>query len=128
MTKKLKTYLGRVYRELTRKATANDEELREKLAMAENLLNQSKDSKNKLYSIHAPEVECISKGKAHKRYEFGCKLSMATTSKNNWVVAIRNLYDGHTLQHSIEKAEEITNWKAKNVTVDLGYRGHDYDG
>ena len=132
MTKKLKTYLGRVYRELTRKATANDEELTEKLAMAESLLNQSKDSKNKLYSIHAPEVECISKGKAHKRYEFGCKVSMATTSKNNWVVAIGshhgNPYDGHTLKQSIEKAEEITNWKAKNVTVDLGYRGHDYDG
>jgi len=132
MTKKLKTYLGRVYRELTRKASAIDEELTEKLAMAESLLNQSKDSKNKLYSIHAPEVECISKGKAHKRYEFGCKVSMATTSKNNWVVAIGshhgNPYDGHTLKQSIEKAEEITNWKAKNVTVDLGYRGHDYDG
>jgi len=132
MTKKLKTYLGRVYRELTRKATANDEELTEKLAMAESLLNQSKASKNKLYSIHAPEVECISKGKAQKRYEFGCKISMATTSKNNWVVAIGshhgNPYDGHTLKQSIEKAEEITNWKAKNVTVDLGYRGHDYDG
>ena len=83
ITKKLKTYLGRVYRELTRKATANDEELGEKFAMAENLLNQSKDSKNKLYSIHAPEVECISKGKAHKRYELGCKVSMATTSKND---------------------------------------------
>jgi IS5 family transposase len=132
MTKKLKTYLGRVYRELTRKASAKDEELIEKLAMAERLLNQSKDSKNKLYSIHAPEVECISKGKAHKRYEFGNKVSMVTTSKNNWVVAISshhgNPYDGHTLKQSIEKAEEITNWKAKNVTVDLGYRGHDYDG
>ena len=57
---------------------------------------------------------------------------MATTTKNNWVVAIGshygNPYDGHTLKQSIEKAEEITNWKAKNVTVDLGYRGHDYDG
>jgi IS5 family transposase len=132
MTKKLKTYLGRVHRELTRKASASDEELIEKLAMAERLLNQRKDSKNKLYSIHCPEVECISKGKAHKRYEFGNKVSMVTTSKNNWVVAIGshhgNPYDGHTLKQSIEKAEEMTNWKAKNVTVDLGYRGHDYDG
>lgn len=132
MTKKLKTYLGRVYRELIRKASSKDEELTEKLAMAERLLNQSKDSKNKLYSIHAPETECISKGKAHKRYEFGCKVSMATTSKNNWVVAIRshhgNPYDGHTLKATIEKAEAITQWKAKNVTVDLGYRGHNYEG
>lgn len=132
MTKKLKTYLGRVYRELIRKAEAKDEELIEKLALAERLLNQTKESKNKLYSIHAPEVECISKGKAHKRYEFGCKVSMVTTSKNNWVVAIGshhgNPYDGHTLKQSIEKAEEIANWKAKNINVDLGYRGHDYDG
>lgn len=132
MTKKLKTYLGRVYREIKKKAEEKDEELIKKLEIAERLLNQSKDSKNKIYSIHAPEVECISKGKAHKRYEFGCKVSMVTTSKNNWIVAIGayhdNPYDGHTLKQSIQKAEEITNWKAKNVNVDLGYRGHDYDG
>ena len=132
ITKKLKTYLGRVYREITRKSESKDEELIEKLALAERLLNQNKDSKNKLYSIHAPEVECISKGKAHKRYEFGNKVSMVTTSKSSWIVAIGahhgNPYDGHTLKAAIEKAEEMTNWKAKNVIVDLGYRGHDYDG
>ena len=132
MTKKLKTYLGRVYREITKKAETKDVELIKHLLIAEKLLTQTRESKNKLYSIHAPEVECISKGKAHKRYEFGCKISMVTTSKNNWVVAIQahhgNPYDGHTLKSSIEKAEGITNWKAKNVNVDLGYRGHDYDG
>lgn len=57
---------------------------------------------------------------------------MVTTSKSNWIVGIEahhgNPYDGHTLKSSIEKAEEITNWKAKNVNVDLGYRGHDYNG
>lgn len=134
MTKKLKTYLGRVYRDVMKKGEDKDEVLIKKLELAERLLTQSKDSKNKIYSIHCPEVECISKGKAHKHkpYEFGCKVSMVTTSKNNWVVAIQahhgNPYDGHTLKSSIEKAEEITNWKAKNVNVDLGYRGHDYDG
>ena len=132
MTKRLKTYLGRVYRDIEKKTVQRDEELTNVLAQAERLLNQSRDSKNKLYSIHAPEVECISKGKAHKRYEFGCKVSMVTTSKNNWVVAIRavhgNPYDGHTLKSSIEQSENITNWKAKNVNVDLGYRGHDYQG
>ena len=128
----MKTYLGRVYRDIIRKASVKDEELIEKLALAERLLKQSKDSKNKLYSIHAPEVECISKWKAGKQYEFGNKVSMVTTSKSSWIVAISshhgNPYDGHTLKASIEKAEEMTNWKAKNVTVDLGYRGHDYDG
>jgi transposase, IS5 family len=132
MTKKLKTYLGRVYRDIIKKAEIKDEELIEKLSLAEKLLRQTKESKNKLYSIHAPEVECISKGKAHKRYEFGCKVSMVTTSRGNWIVGIQahhgNPYDGHTLKSSIEKAEEMTRWKAKNVNVDLGYRGHDYDG
>lgn len=132
MTNKLKTYLGRVYRDILRKAEQKDEELLKNLELAEKLLIQRKDSKNKLYSIHAPEVECISKGKAHKRYEFGCKVSMVTTSRNNWVVAIQahhgNPYDGHTLKSSIIKAEEITNWEASNINVDLGYRGHDYDG
>jgi len=136
----LKTYLGRVYRDIQRKDSEKDEELIEKLELAEKLLNQRKDSKNKLYSIHAPEVECISKGKAHKRYDtcltavrFGCKVSMVTTtSKNIGVVAIQahhgNPYDGHTLKSSITKAEEITNWEASNVNVDLGYLDHDYDG
>jgi IS5 family transposase len=132
MTKKLKTYLGRVYREIIKKAEEKDETLIKKLELAGRLLSQSKNSKNKLYSIHAPEVECISKGKAHRRYEFGCKVSMVTTSKNNWIVAIEahhgNPYDGHTLKSSIEKAEEITNWQAENINVDLGYRGHNYDG
>ncbi|HAY34660.1 MAG TPA: IS5 family transposase [Bacteroidetes bacterium] len=132
ITKKLKTYLGRVYRELVKSTEQKDQALLSKLALAEKLLTQSKESKQKLYSIHAPEVECISKGKAHKRYEFGCKVSMVTTSKNNWIVAIQahhgNPYDGHTLKASIEKAEAMTNWEAKNIVVDLGYRGHDYDG
>ena len=132
MTKKLKTYLGRVYRDIQKKAVTKDARLIEKLLLAEKLLSQIKESKNKLYSIHAPEVECISKGKAHKRYEFGCKVGMVTTSRNNWIVGIQayhgNPYDGHTLKSSIEKAEEITNWKAKDVNVDLGYRGHDYEG
>jgi len=132
MTKKLRTYLGRISRGIVESPILKDEALLSKLALAEKLLGQSKESKHKLYSIHAPEVECISKGKAHKKYEFGCKVSMVTTSKTNWIVAIQahhgNPYDGHTLKASIEKAEAMTNWEAKHVVVDLGYRGHDYDG
>lgn len=131
LSKKLKTYLGRVYRDIMRSGSQKDEVLLKKLSLAERLLSQNKNSKNKLYSIDSPEVECISKGKAHKRYEFGSKVSMVTTSKSNWIVAIEahhgNLYDGHTLKSSIEKAASITNWQAKNVNVDLGYRGNDYD-
>ena len=95
-------------------------------------MKQERHSKNKIYSIHAPEVECISKGKAHKKYEFGNKVSMVTTSKSNWVVGIKafhgNPYDGHTLKEAIEQSEELTDWKAGNIYVDLGYRGHNYQG
>jgi IS5 family transposase len=132
MTKRLKTLLGCVYRDIERKVDYVDEELRELLELAERLLKQQKQSKNKVYSIHAPEVECISKGKAHKRYEFGNKVGMVTTSRDNWIVGIksfhRNPYDGHTLKASLEQVERMTGWSAKQAYVDLGYRGHDYEG
>lgn len=131
-TRRLKTMLGCVYRDILRKNNEPDEELQTLLSKAERLLKQKKDDKNKLYSIHAPEVECISKGKVHKRYEFGCKVGMATTSRDNWIVGIGafhgNPYDGHTLPASLEHVEEYTGWSAKEVYVDLGYRGHPNQG
>jgi len=132
MTMKLKTYLGRVVRDIARKVEEPDSELAELLAKANRLLTQERKSKNKLYSIHAPEVECISKGKAHKRYEFGCKVGVVSTSRDNWIVGIRafhgNPYDGHTLAESLEQSERIMGATPKHVYVDLGYRGHNYDG
>jgi IS5 family transposase len=137
MTRQLKTILGRVLRDIQRKALAIqgqivDEPLRELLAMAERLLAQTRTSKNKLYSVHAPEVECIAKGKAHKRYEFGCKASVATTSKNNWIVGTQalhgNPYDGHTLSGAIQQVERLTGHTPDDVMVDQGYRGHGYEG
>ena len=132
MTRKLKTYLGCVYRDIIRKETDSDEELRKLLLLASRLLRQQKHSKHKLYSIHAPEVECISKGKAHKRYEFGNKVGVATTSRDNWVVGIQsfhsNPYDGHTLISTLDQIERLTDWKVKESYVDLGYRGHQYTG
>lgn len=137
MTRKLKTILGRVVRDIERKAKKTrgqiaDEPLRELLVLAHRLLEQERDSKNKLYSVHAPEVECIAKGKAHKRYEFGCKASVATTSKNNWIVGAEalhgNPYDGHTLDGAIAQIERLTKQTPGNVMVDQGYRGHNYCG
>jgi IS5 family transposase len=127
-TKQLKTYLGRVYRDIQRKTDAPDERLLELLPLSERLLKQEKSSKNKLYSIHAPEVECIAKGKAHKRYEFGCKVSI----EKNWIVGIEalhnNPYDGHTLDETLKKVESVTGMQVKNTYVGLGYRGHNYEG
>lgn len=137
MTRQLKTILGRVLRDVRRKATfldgrIADERLRELVALAERLMEQTRTSKNKLYSVHAPEVECIAKGKAHKRYEFGCKTSVATTSKNNWIVGAHalhgNPYDGHTLGGAIGQVERLTGRTPEDVMVDQGYRGHGYTG
>lgn len=132
MTKKLKTYLGRVCRDIERKVPQPDDELKELLALANRLLLQQKTDKNKLYSIHAPEVECISKGKAHKRYEFGCKVSMVTSAKSNWILGISvihgNPYDGHTLSDALAQTERLTGWQPKVATTDLAYRGHNYQG
>lgn len=137
MTRGLKTILGRVVRDIERKAAKlqgqiADEPLRELVAMAERLLAQTRTSKNKLYSVHAPEVECLSKGKAHKRYEFGCKTSVATTSQNNWIVGAQalhgNPYDGHTLSAAIAQVERLSGHTPQDVIVDQGYRGHGYAG
>jgi len=133
--KKLKIYLGRVTRDLRRKMAGDetDEKLfAPLLEMAERLFLQKRDDKNKLYSLHAPEVECIAKGKAHKKYEFGCKVSVATTSKDNFVLGVQafhgNPYDGHTLKSAVSQAERLAEFSAKELFVDLGYRKHDYEG
>ncbi len=132
MTKKLKTYLGRVVRDIRRKATVIDIELANLLEKADRILAQEKHSKNKLYSIHAPEVECIAKGKAHKHYEFGCKVGLVSTSLHCWITEAQsfhgNPYDGHTLAQLISGSEGITGAEIKHAHVDKGFRGHNYTG
>jgi len=131
--RKLKTYLGRVTRDIERKLRpAQSKEFEKLLVLSHRLLWQKRHDKNKLYSIHAPEVVCISKGKSHKRYEFGCKVGVVATMKNPFVVGIQafegNPFDGHTLKSSIEQAERLGSFKADEIYVDRGYRGHDYKG
>lgn len=85
-----------------------------------------------MYSVHAPEVECLSKGKAHKRYELGVKASVATTSKGGWHVGAMscpgNPYDGHTLRGAMEQVKRLIGREPKQAFVDQGYRGHNYEG
>lgn len=130
--RKIKRYLTRVVRDIVRKVDPRDEAMKEKLFQAAQLLRQERTSKNKIYSIHAPEVECISKGKVHKRYEFGCKVGIVSSSRSNWILGIkafqRRPYDGHTLASSLSQAERMTERSIKKAYVDLGYRGHDYEG
>ncbi len=96
--------------------------------MAKRLLKQKRTDKNNIYSVHAPETECIAKGKAHKRYEFGVKVSIATTNDSGCVVGMRsypgNPYDGHTLEDQLEQVEILSDIKPTHAYVDRGYRGH----
>ena len=110
----------------------SDQDLQERMAhdlnLAHRVLSQQRQDKDKIYPIHAPEVEFISKGKAHKRYEFGVKASFATTNKQGFVVGARsyphNPYDGHTLEDQLQQAETLTGVKPERCYVDRGYRGH----
>jgi IS5 family transposase len=130
-TRKLRTYLGRVIRDIERNCPKLDDELQQLLEIATRIHQQKRKDKNKVYSIHAPEVDCISKGKAHKRYEFGCKVSIAATSRGGWFVGAKaihgNPYDGHTLNRAINQIKRI-GIVPEHAFVDMGYRGHDYKG
>jgi IS5 family transposase len=84
--------------------------------------------RHKLYDLHEPDVDCISKGKGRVRYEFGCKVSVATTLKEGFVVAMRSLpgnpYDGYTLHEALEQVEIVTDTRPRRAFVDRGFRGH----
>lgn len=131
--RKMKTYTGRVLRDIRRKIEGqNDlqEMFKSELAKADRLLGQSRKSKNKIYSLHEPDTECISKGKARQKYEFGCKASFVITHGKNcgFVLAGEalhgNPYDGHTLNASLSLSQKMTGVKAKKAFVDAGYKGH----
>ena len=130
-TRKLRTILGRIIRDIERKAPSIDQELADLLSVARRIYTQERKDKGKIYSVHEPHVECISKGKAHKRYEFGCKVSVAATSKGGWFVGAKalhgNPYDGHTLKETLEQVERLAQ-PPEHVFVDMGYRGHNYEG
>ena len=131
--KKLKNYFGRVLRDVERRLTVDQlPEWEDLLDKCHRVYEQKRTDKNKLYSFHAPEVECIGKGKVHKKYEFGCKVSVVTTTRDNWVVGIQalhgNPYDGHTLAGAITQAEIMMDGVIDTVFADRGYRGHDYEG
>jgi len=138
--KKLKTRFGRLYREIVRKAEEKGIELdinaRTLLNQCKQLLNQKQNSKNKLYSFCEPEVVCISKGKAHKRYEFGNKSTFITTAKECFIIYAdahsNNPYDGHILTEALNQANKTTrsifNKNIDFLLSDKGFKGHGYSG
>lgn len=122
--KKVKTIAGRLVRELERNLPPQSKYQKE-LALYKQILAQTKSSKNKIYSIHEPEVCCISKGKEHKKYEFGNKASFVKTDTGVIVGALgfRNEFDGHTLEPALQQVERLIGKTPKVAKVDRGYRG-----
>jgi IS5 family transposase len=129
--KKLKTLVGRVWRDVSRQLVKVPQHLKPKvtdlLYKVERLLKQQPQDSHKLYSLHAPEVECINKGKSRQPYEFGVKVSVTTTHKEGLVIGMCSLpgnpYDGHTLLPALAQVAILTQRQPREVFVDLGYRG-----
>jgi IS5 family transposase len=133
----LRTRLGRLIRDIRRKIGGQEDiaaAFEAPLARASQIRSQQQRQRGwKLYSFHAPEVECIGKGKASAPYEFGVKASIVTTNRRApgglFVLHAKSLpgnpYDGHTLRDVIEDTERLTGRQIERAYVDKGYRGHD---
>lgn len=142
--KKLKTLLGRLIRVCERGISSTELTLsvidQEVLNRANKIHAQSvlkkfekeeyKKENDVLYSFHAPEVECIGKGKLNKPYEFGNKVGVAVSGRGNFIVAIKsfhgNPYDGHTLDQTVQEIRKIVDEPSQKYFVDLGYRGSNF--
>ena len=143
VVKRQRTILGVVMREVRRKCAAPEfttgkplalTELMMWLERAERIRTQQRKDKNKLYALHAPEVECIGKGKARKPFEFGVKNAVLVTHKQGLMLGARtfpgNPYDGHILSAVLEQATNLTqdlSVTIKQVVADLGFRGKEVD-
>lgn len=124
--KKIKTIAGRLVRELQR-LLPNDPLYCDLFELYQQVINQLRNTKNKIYSLHEMEVCCISKGKEHKMYEFGNKASFVVTQNTGVIVGalgFRNEFDGHTLEPALQQATRLTNSKIETASVDRGYRGN----
>jgi transposase, IS5 family len=127
-SKKVKTIAGVLVRELKRKLTA--EKLLKhntSLNLYEKVLNQKREDSNKIYSLHEPEVKCYTKGKEHKKFEFGSNASFLVTQKTGVIVGALNFnsteHDSKTLPKALAQYERLTSNQAKNIFLDRGYRG-----
>jgi len=127
--RKIKTIAGRLVRDVERVLDDKDRlnAYDEQLWLYYLVLGQRRDSHNKIYSFHAPEVSCISKGKDHKKYEFGNKSGFVVTKNSGIILGAMafegNPYDGHTLEPQLEQVSHLTGRLPKLALVDRGYKG-----
>jgi len=132
----LRSRVGRVMRDVERQvdqaSDAGRSALLELIARTKRILSQKPKDKNKLYALHAPEVECLAKGKIRMPYEFGVKVSITTTHKEGLVVGARSMpgnpYDGYTLAEALEQAAILSDVSPEVAIVDRGYKGIAIEG
>ena len=129
-TRKLRTYLGRVLRNVERGTLTLSEKQEQLVSVTRRIFTQQRTDHGKVYSVHAPEVECIAKGKVAKPYEFGCKVPIVTTSRQSWIVGIEAVhdhpYDGVTLKPALTQVKRLTGVRPDQAFVDQGFRGQRY--
>jgi IS5 family transposase len=127
----IENYLGRLLRDIERNYVQPHDQLQSLMDIALRIYQQQQKDKNKIYNVHAPEVECISKGKAHKRYEFGCKVSVGATSRGGWFDGAKafhgNPYDCNTLRGSLQQVERVVG-EPKYAFIDMRHRRRNYRG
>ena len=126
--KRLKTISGRLLREIQRKMSAEQTRHHaERVALYQRVLQQKRSDKHKIYSLHEPHIYCMSKGKEHKKYEFGTKASITKTRDSNIIVGALsfedNLYDGHTLPAVLAQVKRLLGQVPGVALCDRGYRG-----
>ena len=127
--KRLRTIAGILIRELRRELPQYClfEYYHQDFLFYERILKQQPKDKNKIYSLHEPQVYCIAKGKDHKQYEYGSKASIACTAKSNLIVGVvshaQNQHDSHTLPEILHHVEKSRGKAAKQAVCDRGYRG-----
>ena len=127
-SKKVKTIAGRLVRELKRKLPASIlNKYSMDLELFTKVLLQKRSDSNKIYSLHEPHVKCYTKGKEHKKFEFGSKVSILITQKTGVIVGALNfndtLHDSKTLPDALQQYERLTGKQAKDIFLDRGYRG-----
>ena len=130
--RKMKTIAGRLVRELERNLKKEGllDQFAKEIALYYKVLAQQKNDKDKIYSLHEPDVECISKGKEHKKYEFGNKVSIVRTWNGLIIGALsfRKEYDGHTIDGSLNQVERLVGKRPKLLAGDRGDRGQKQSG
>ena len=122
--RQLRTIAGRLVRELERNLEGK-KGYEKMFELYYRVLSQNRKSKNKVYSLHEPDVVCLSKGKEHKQYEFGNKVSILRSWSGLILGAcsFRNEYDGHTIEKTLEQTQRMTGKQVDKLAGDRGYRG-----